>query len=126
MEPISLVGGCATLAKVAATALVGLQDLCKRYNGVGDTIDLLIVQTSTLECAMSELSSRLDTTPAISANFESNLRISVDACRRLMEDINSHTHHVKASAEPVSFGGRVRHMWKETDVQRWERKLGVH
>ena len=124
---LSIVAGCATLAKTAATAVSGLNDLCRRYNEVEDAHDHLIVHTSTLECAMTALSSQMNRRPSIaqSEGFEDRLRASVSTCQRLMGDIDGHVRHVKANAEQVSFKGKFKHIWNEPGVLQWERQLSV-
>jgi hypothetical protein len=126
MEPmtaISLIAGSATLAKAAGCAVVGLCDLRSRYGSAPRTVDLLIAQINVLEEAMTEISLWLDTAPLIlgrSTTFESRLRISVDACHQLIRDIDEHTAHVKESSD---LSGRVRHVWKETQIREWGRLL---
>jgi hypothetical protein len=124
---LALSSSCLTVARFAASMAMGVNDLRQRYRAAGRDIDGLAAQVSTVEAALSQLSSIL-ANPAsgmgCSRRVSASLQSCVGACSAVVVDIQEHIQQVRPDGDgAIGFGGRIAHLWSGEMVQQYERRL---
>jgi hypothetical protein len=124
---IALSSSCLTVARFAASAAMGMHDLRQRYLSVGRDIGGLAAQISTIESALSELStvlSRPSSSLTRNPRVPSSIQSCIAACSAVIVDIQDHIGQVR-SDDGITFGGRIAHLWSGDIVQQYERRLSM-
>ncbi|KAL8832348.1 MAG: hypothetical protein Q9170_004918 [Blastenia crenularia] len=111
MEPISVFGAAisaATVVQLCTEGITSLFNLQKRYSNADLTVRLLITQLSTLRSALGQVSAWMEKAPPQTDPLVlSDLSLSLDGCKALMETLNERLQCLEHSDGKV-MGARRR------------------
>ncbi|KAK3936040.1 ankyrin repeat-containing domain protein [Diplogelasinospora grovesii] len=128
MDVVSVIAGCASVAKAVAQTVSTITDLVNALNHADRNISRLAIQLGLFKETVSQLQSFIKKGPILSANLQQTILSSLHGCEDIIKDIEEHANKVRVlpGETQTAFQKRfrkIRHVWSEKDVLQDEAML---
>ncbi|KAF1994438.1 hypothetical protein P154DRAFT_581814 [Amniculicola lignicola CBS 123094] len=129
MDPLTIAASAGSISMLALKVGLGLHAVASTYKDANEDINYLSSQLLTLKVAFEKIETWLKLVRSFEDTDESFLGCisnCIDGCRSTLFKIEGHVEKVKNSSGVVAVSGKLRHLWKESEITTFERRISGH